>query len=128
MHPTPPIQTRSCSDSASLAFVDLGFVPKGISADLARFVDAGVEIIPKVHRLTAKVFHDAAPLLLLSATVEKSPFAGQVANFICPECQEPMSKTVGWLAVHTELACPNCGGMIEIKFRSEGERKRALTV
>jgi hypothetical protein len=113
------------SDKAELAFVDLGFVPKGISADLARFLDAGCEITPRVHRVTSKVFQDGAPMLLLSAAVEKIPFAGQIANFVCPECQEVLSRAVGWLAAHTALTCPHCGGIIEIQFQSDGERKRA---
>ncbi len=34
----------------------------------------------------------------------------------CPECARTVSQTLGWLATHTELVCPQCKARFEIKI------------
>ena len=40
----------------------------------------------------------------------------------CPECGKQTSQSLAWLVAHNEIACPNCGFMIDL----QGEKIRAL--
>lgn len=35
----------------------------------------------------------------------------------CPECAGTVSQTLGWLATHTELVCPQCNARFEIRIQ-----------
>lgn len=42
----------------------------------------------------------------------------QQIGIVCSSCSHETRKTIAWIRIHTQLECPNCGGIISVESRN----------